>query len=225
MPDDVISSRPPPADPKQPHYGLAYVFFAACAGKLAGAAPGDSAAFPIACNGPDGKPLGADDFVVGYSAVYAFEGYRNQNAVINGFRVAGAETTPTCIGEDCLGATPPSADCDHMPCISSCPDDGDESCPDIDIKPLIDPSSAEVDQISVDAYGKEYEEQMWVRYFVTAGGVKSDVRLLNDARKGWNGDYGTKLWAPKATGPMTVWAVAHDNRGGVNWVRQDVLVQ
>src|SRR5687767_14691995 len=34
VPPGIISSRPPPQDPRQPPYGLSYVFFAACAGTL-----------------------------------------------------------------------------------------------------------------------------------------------------------------------------------------------
>lgn len=226
MPADIISSRPPPADPKAAPYGLAYVFFAACAGQLGPAPEGTEVGFPVACFGPGQELLGADDFVAGYSAVYAFDGYRNENAIVTGFKVRGVDTTAPCIGDACLD-TPPAAslDCNTVPCIDACSDDGGEDCPEIAIQPVVDPASAEVDQISVDAYGETYQEQMWIRYYVTAGGVKSDVRLLNDAKSGWNGDYGTKFRAPKAPGPVSIWAVVHDNRGGVNWVRQEVLVQ
>ncbi len=226
MPADVISSRPPPVDPKQPPYGLAYVFFAACAGQLGPPPEGESVAFPVACYGPGDEQLGADDFVAGYSAIYAFDEYRNGNAIITGFRVAGQDAKSNCIDGACVGNPPPTAlDCDTAPCVAACSDDGDDSCPEIPIQPVVDPASAEVDQISVDAYGKNYEEQMWIRYYVSRGGVKSDARLLNDAQKGWNGDYGTKLYAPKEPGPMSIWAVVHDNRGGSAWVRQEVLVQ
>lgn len=226
LPSDVISARPPPADPKQPPYGLAYVFFAACAGKLGPPPESGSFAFPLACYDPNGKTLGSDDFVAGYSGIYAFDSYRNQNPIVTGFRIDGRDTAGSCIDGACVGNPPAeNLDCASVPCISACADDGDESCPDISIQPLVDASSAEVDQISVDAYGKTYGEQMWIRYYVTRGGVKSDARLLNDAQAGWNSDYGTKLYAPKKPGPMSIWAVVHDNRGGVGWVRQEVLVQ
>lgn len=226
LPADVISSRPPPADPKQPPYGLSFVFFAACAGKLGPPPEGKAVAFPLACYGPDDELLGADDFVAGYTAVYAFEQYRNQNALVTGFRVNGEDAKGSCIDGACIDTPLAQAlDCDTVPCISACSDDGDADCPEISIGPVIDPASAEVDQISVDAYGKKYSEQMWVNYYVDRGSLKSELRLLNDATAGWNGDYGTKLFAPKKPGPMTVWAVVHDNRGGSAWVRQQLLVQ
>ncbi len=227
MPDDIISSRPPPLDQRQPPYGLAYVFFAACAGTL-DAAPANESGFPLACYGPDGKPLGADDFVAGFSAIYAYDGYVNENPIVTGFQVEGKTVTPTCIGDDCLDYVEPATiDCTSgdVPCIPSCGDDGDDSCPDHSIKPIIDRASAEVDQVSVDAYNEAFEEQMWVSYYVSGGGVKSDVRLLNDAKKGWSEDHGTQFHAPKQTGPVHIWAVVHDNRGGVSWVRQDVVIQ
>ncbi|MBK7580385.1 MAG: hypothetical protein IPI67_09295 [Myxococcales bacterium] len=226
MPSDVISSRPPPVDPKQPAYGLAVVFFAACAGKLGPPPEGEAAGFPVACYGPGDERLGADDFVAGYSTIYSFENYRNQNAIITGFQVAGVDASANCVDAACLGAPPPATlDCNTAPCVQACADDGDKECPEISVKPLIDPASAELDQVSADAYGKKYEEQMWIRYYVSRGGVKSDVRLLNDAQKGWSSDHGTKLFAPKKPGPMSLWAVVHDNRGGSAWVRQDILVQ
>lgn len=225
MPADVISSRPPPSDPKTAPYGLAYLFFAACAGHL-DQPPEGSEGFPVACYGPGGELLGADDFVAGYSAVYAYESYRNENAIVTGFRVEGQDTAGSCIGDACLDTPPsPTLDCASVPCVDACSDDGGEDCPDIGIQPLVDPASAELDQISLDAYGKSYGEQMWIRYYVTAGSVKSDVRLLNDAQKGWNADYGTAFRAPSKPGPVSIWAVVHDNRGGVGWVRQEVLVQ
>jgi hypothetical protein len=226
MPTDIITSRPPPPDPKQPAYGLSFVFFAACAGKLAPPPEGEQVAFPLSCYGPAGELLGADDFVAGYSAVYAYDDYRNQNAIITGFRLAGEDVGSNCIDGACVGTVPPtSLDCQSAPCIYACADDGDDSCPEIPVQPVVDPASAEVDQVSVDAYGKSYSEQMWIRYYVDRGGVKSDVRLLNDAQKGWSSDYGTKLYAPKEPGPMSIWAVVHDNRGGSAWIRQDLLVQ
>jgi hypothetical protein len=224
IPADIISSRPPPPDPKTAPYGLAYVFFAACGGQL-GPAP-EGASFPVACFASDGTQLGPSDFVAGYSTLYVFDKYRNENAIVTGFRVQGQDTTSSCIGDACLDSPPDeNLDCNSVPCVAACNDDGGDNCPDIDIQPLVDPASAEIDQISVDSYGKTYEEQMWINYYVSAGGVASALRLLNDATKGWNSAYGTKFHAPKDPGPVTIWAVVHDNRGGVNWARQQVLVQ
>ena len=226
LPDNVISRRPPPNDPKQPPYGLAYVFFAACAGSLGPAPASGTPSFPVACFDSSGKQLGADDFVAGYTAIYAFEKYQNENPIVTGFQLGGKDATPDCIGDACLD-TPiaTNLDCDKVPCIPACADDGSSSCPSHFIKPVVDRASAEVDQISVDAYGENFQEQMWIDYYVSSGGVKSAARLLNDATTGWNDDYGTEFYAPKKPGVVSIYAIVHDNRGGVSWARQEVLVQ
>ena len=66
---------------------------------------------------------------------------------------------------------------------------------------------------------------MWINYYVDRGELTSGVRLLNDAQKGWNSQYETKFRAPRKLGPVNLWAAVHDNRGGVGWVRQVILVE
>ncbi len=66
---------------------------------------------------------------------------------------------------------------------------------------------------------------MWIRYYADGGSLGSQVRLLNDATTGWNNDYGTTFRAPKKKGPMHIWAVVQDNRGGASWVRVPIMVQ
>jgi hypothetical protein len=227
MPADVIDSRPPPKDDKLPPYGIAYVFFAVCAGQLGPVPTSARAQFPLGCYDGAGEPLGPDDFIVGYSAVYAYREFRNQNPEISGFAFNGVEVPPVCIGPDCLAAEPEPLDCNqpNVPCIFGCADDGSDDCPPYSIRPLLDPSIAEKDQVSELAYGSAAREQMWIRYYVDRGALQTDVRLLNDALAGWNGDYGTEFRAPRAPGLVNLWAVVYDNRGGMNWVRTQVLVQ
>jgi hypothetical protein len=43
--------------------------------------------------------------------------------------------------------------------------------------------------------------------------------LLNDSTSGWNEKYRAELRAPKDAGPLQVWAVVHDNRGGMEFSR------
>jgi hypothetical protein len=240
IPEDVIIPRQPPMLP----YGLSYVFFAACAGELALDTSG-AEGLPLRCRDPSGRDLGSSDFVAGYTAIYIFgtnaEGvpYENQNPAVSGFSVAGqelpvrSEDLPggnVCLGSDCLAACadpiagcqsqpPVAVDCslEGAPCFPACPDDGDpQKCDPIAIRPLIDQSErAEIDAISRDVYGQSFEEQMWINYYVTRGALNSDVKLLNDATQGWNTDYGAEFYAPSTPGPVQLWAVAHDNRGGM----------
>ena len=242
IPANIIATRPPPPDPRQPRYGLAYVFFAVCAGNL-GVAP-DAASgevFPIGCfDKQSGEQLASRDFVAGYSAIYAYEDVNigNQNPAVDDFAFNGAllstlRAAPTDPPppELCLNCVDPPPDvalpCDSakITCIEVCPDDGDPKCPEIPIRPVIERNHAEDDDVARVAHGSDIKEQMWINYYVDRGSVASDVRLLNDATTGWNDDHGTNFFAPKDPGPVNIWAVVHDSRGGVTWARATVIVQ
>ncbi len=234
IPSDVITSRTAP-NPGQPKYGLSYVFFAVCAGdrveldsSQAGAISASSTVnVPLQCVDAAGKRLGPDSFIVGYTALYSFDDIQNANPAVTGFQLNGAELGSDCIDADCLpgGEQLPvdEVDCDDSAnaerCFDACEDDGDSSCPGIDVQPLIDPSSAERDEASIRYFGRDVGEQQWVNYYADRGGLKSPARLLNDAITGWNDSFGTEYYAPKDPGTVTLWAVAHDNRGGASWTR------
>jgi hypothetical protein len=225
VPDDVIARRPPSPDPRQPKYGLAFVFFAACAGSLD--YDFQSGSFPILCRDTEGRPLGSANFVAGYSTVYVYESFSNENPIVTGFSFRAVDVDPSvaCVGDACLGLPPPSAD---LPAVTvpACPDDGDPVlCDEHPLRPLVDPESAEPDAIALQAYGRNYTEQLWVSYFTSGGSLRSETRLLNDATRGWNPEYGTDFFAPKTPGPVRVYAAVHDNRGGVAWSALNGLVQ
>ena len=229
LPKDIISSRPA-LEPGQPRYGLYIVFFAVCAGTISfdtgGGAQDGSTGLPIRCLDDAGKPLGSADFVVGYSSIYSFEDVSNENpsftvdnAGLGQFTVAGKPLVSDCVGDACQGAPAVDVDCDAEPdrCIKTCADDGDPTCPAIDVKPAID-QKVERDEVSSKLFGTSVTEQMWVNYYIDRGGI-SQVRLLNDTNSGWNTKYRGQLYAPKDAGPLQVWAVVHDNRGGMEFSR------
>jgi hypothetical protein len=230
LPPDIISSRPA-LEPGQPRYGLYIVFFAVCAGRLDLAMDTDpkamgSTGLPIRCLDEAGNALGSDDFVVGYSSIYSFEDVSNQNPSFTvdmdgqgRFEVADQTLVSDCVGEACQNAPAVDVDCDATPerCVEACADDGDPSCPNIDVKPAIE-QIIEKDAVSSNLFGEDVTEQMWVNYYVDRGGI-SQVRLLNDTNSGWNAKYRGQLHAPKDPGPLQVWAVIHDNRGGMEFSR------
>jgi len=241
IPDSIITSHAPSKDPTREPYGVSYVFFAACNGTLGPAPAGQQ--FPAACFDKTGKQLGSDDFVAGYTAIYSYAGYDNLNPVIQGVSFNGQELTRINQGGPCVDPDPqnpapgqqldcqspapkPTIACDStekaIPCIPACPGDGDSSCPEYAIKPVL-PHSPTVNQEDDPVSG--LKEQMWIRYYADGGKLKSQVRLLNDATTGWNSDYGTTFRAPKKKGPMHIWAVVQDNRGGASWVRVTIVVQ
>jgi hypothetical protein len=233
----------PSSDPKLPPYGLSYVFFALCAGKIA---PGDGH-FPIRCVEPDDetRELGSDDFVLGYSSIYIFaprsdgKPYANANPVNSGLYVGSEKLGDdvVCSGDGCLGScdddgcrNPPPVDvnCADTPtlCIPRCPDDGDPNkCPPTNLRLEVNTSKFEKDQVTNDAYGEDYGEQMWIDYYSTRGKFRSGTKLLNDRASGYNKVNGTQFYAPNVPGKVLLWAVMHDNRGGVSWVGTTLSIQ
>jgi hypothetical protein len=293
---DIISSRPPPANPAQPRYGTSFVFFAACAGKLIPFRP--SSTSPFGCVSNTGAPLGANDFVIGYTEVFAYDALTNHNPIIglNGettFEVDGNAVVPDCVGDACvalaaeelslrgpIGGTkppgmrpadagldgsvlldgslildgsmsggadaasppgdasppadaappgsgsappsvppPPSCDSDDPRCFDACTTDDQNKCPKHTVNLVVDMSSAESDDVATILQGSTVQEQMWINYYADAGKLEHDVKLLNDATTGWNPEHSADLLAPQNVGTFHVWAVAHDNRGGAQWVR------
>lgn len=225
VPPDIIAKHAPPRDPRQPPYGVSFVYFALCAGTLGFSAPTSAQDIPLRCRDASGKDLGADDFVVGYTTVYVYGDVTNANPRISGFEWDGKPVTPDCIGTTCVGRpVPPAVDCATAGavCVPHC---GSDPCPSIAFRPVVDPASAEVDVVGTIQSGRTIGEQMWVDYYVDRGTVKSPVRLLADATKGFNADYGTELSIPTDPGPLTIWSVAHDSRGGTQWARLTLGVQ
>jgi hypothetical protein len=234
LPDDIVSGRGGPVEPGQPRYGLYIVFFAVCAGQL-DVVMGESsegAAVPVRCLDESGEPLGSEDFIVGYSSIYSFDGVSNTNPdfAVDGagageFLIAGKKVQADCVGADCQGKAPVEVDCAAEPerCIAPCEDDGDPECPAVEVAPAIDQSVVERDDVSSDLFDSEVTEQQWINYYVDHGSI-SEVRLLNDSTTGWNAKYRGRLRAPKDAGPLQVWAVSHDNRGGMDFARVTLRV-
>lgn len=245
---DIISSRPAPRDPTSLPYGLTYVFFAACAGSLTTT---DDERFPFACfeerDGQGGfgsgdRELSSEDFVVGYSAVFSYAETTNGNPVMTGISVDGVTLRPEppegidrepgvvylpprdlCLGNGCdavIGEAPAEG-CPAELTRPAC--DGD--CSPFDLRPLVDPASAEVDDTTLGRRSGENREQMWINYYATDGSLSSEVRLLNDATRGWNEDPGIEYEPAAEPGVAHVWAVAHDNRGGADWARLRVCYE
>lgn len=278
----IISRRPPPADRRQPPYGLSYVFFAACAGEVRVLPSAEAEGFPIGCFSKSGERLGPEDFVAGYTAVFAYESVKNTNPIVTGFTLDGKTVTPECIDEACIpieekelaiagaaaapdagapvedagglaaadggdagapaaadggdagapartvdagappAGAPPSAienPCagDGPACFDTCPPDSD--CPTHDIQVVADKASAEENTVAELQSGKKLGEQMWVNYYADTVTLDKDVKLLNDATGGWSPQHAAQLTSPKDPGTFRVWAVVHDVRGGVSWVR------
>jgi hypothetical protein len=189
-------------------YGLVYVLFAACPGHL-GIVPNAGAnAVPFGCfDDVDNHQYGVDDFVFGYTSMYVYENRVNNNPIANAllFEKMSLEGSTT---DDTLAR--------HVPV---CKASDRTQCPAFPIRLDIVGPPAEIDDDpnAVTPEGQKLQEQMWVTFYTTAGNFKSSQRLVNDATKGWNDDNGTDYYAPAEPGPVRLFAVVHDNRGGVAW--------
>lgn len=240
IPEDAL--RPSPIDPSLPQSGMAVVFYGVCAGRLDGAVVedgglnsevlddvADGEALIPRCLDEEGNELGPDDFVVGYSTILVYEELRNENPEIVGFRVNGKDVAIDCIDEECDAPfeVPELEGCeDGIACLKACEDDGELFiCDENEVTALVDESSAEVDSYAKVAYDTEVQESIWVSYFVDRGNVSPPVKLVNDAQRGWQDDYGSAIFAPKDPGPLRIWAAVRDNRGGISWARIPAYVE
>lgn len=235
IPED--STRPSDVEPSAPDSGIAFVFYGICAGTLdLGSAspdpddPDAAASSPLPrCLDEDGNELGPDDFVIGYSTVFIYDELRNENPIITGFKVNGQDVEIDCIDEECQGPfpVPELTGCEEgVACFQTCEDDGDSfQCPGTEFGVVVDPASAEVDELAKVTYGEDLEEAIWVSYFVDQGTVNPELKMVNDATLGWQSDYSTEYFAPSEAGPLRLWAVVRDNRGGAAWIRVPAYVE
>lgn len=209
MPEDVIESHP--TREGQEPYGLAVVFTIACAGHVeyAPPAPGGSPdAVPFACFDRAGSRLGAEDFVFAYSLVYAFADRRNENPVLERVTYGGAPIDPE------QGLRIPR-------CQRSNIDDCGATKLDVSIPSL----SHEPDPSNLDTNGSQLRETLYVRYFSTGGKISNDTVVIFDPRKGRLSDTGDEFRAQQLAGEYRLWAVVHDNRGGVTWLELPLHVE
>lgn len=238
IPEDIL--RPSPMDPKLPDSGMAVVFAGVCAGKLSGLLLEEDGLDKLSsvrtgqaliprCLDDEGKDVSPDDFIISYSTVLVYEDLRNKNPILQGFTVAGERVDADCVDLKCDAPfdLPDLEGCaDGVACIEACKDDGAiETCPPIKVSAVIDPLSAERDDVAAIAYDRNIEESMWVSYFVDRGSVSPPVKLVNDAALGFQDDFSASVYAPKESGPMRLWAVVRDNRGGEAWIRVPAYVK
>lgn len=198
MPGDAIEPRLGSAP-----YGLAIVFNILCAGRVTFASRDPSAGpqqVPLRCTGDDGVQLSPKDYVIGISRVYAYGDRANTNPVIEKATLEGGDVTIAA------GIT-----------VEPCRAKKRADCKDnkIDVR-VSDGSWEENPDESGHAQGRR--EQLWVDYYSDTGEFTDDARLLFDAKKGRVSESENKYHAPGAPAEGTMWAVVHDNRGGVSWI-------
>jgi hypothetical protein len=224
VPADVLE-RSPRIDSDPIHFAPSYLFFAACAGQLV-PRPDLSDRVPLSCVSPDsGQPVGKDDFVIGFSTLFSFEGARNENPVLESLQFGGSPVPDLACSSDADcedGATDfaGSLGCSRAgrcaPVVLPC---GGDDCERTPVAALVGGESAEP------LPGESQAEVVWVNYYANAGELGAASQLAHDRTSGWIADYSTRWKPPPVAGEITIWATVHDQRGGAAWSSLDVLVR
>jgi hypothetical protein len=227
VPLDAVARGPAPSA-GVPRYGLSYVFFAACAGSLRPL--GERQAAPhglaITCLLPDGSTAPARDFVVGYVPIKAYDELRNQPPIIRGLTVAGLAPSGAACDEG--AACPAGEACGTqgacVPVVPACTASSDDDCEAPPFVAIVGADSVELDPTSL----PPSPETVWVAYFMERGKLGDDARLVSDPGGGVRPPEALAsgiIPARGHVGPARLWAVARDNRLGVSWASQEILVR
>ncbi|HLK41662.1 MAG TPA: hypothetical protein VKU41_33165 [Polyangiaceae bacterium] len=222
MPADAVTAHAPTPGTPVP-YGLTIVFNIACAGhvELLPIVPGTTnpQALPVGCFDADHNQLGPDDYVFGFTRVYAYSdaNMTNTNPTIDYVDVLGQKMSvwPASGGYSTPGFRTPH-----------CKEERRENCPKVKVGPVVPSSSWEANPEDVDK-GNVRHEQIWADFFSTFGNFTSSARLLYDVTRGSIGDASTtdnEFQAPADPGSGFIWFVVHDNRGGATWATIPVTV-
>ncbi len=226
LPADLVSRRSGSGKSKFP-YGLAYVFYAVCAGKVVATGATDLTTPRLGCVDDSGAQVSSDGFVYGYMPLYSYPGIDNHNPIVTDGLFDGAppstqscKTDADCAASDACGST---GVC--LPVIAPCPTSG--TCPSHSVQPTVDPSSAEPDPMASALAGAPRTEQIVVEYLTSAGSTSAgDTNIVVDPVAGPRTGYGGS-WSPptSAVGETRIWALVRDNREGVAWWTVDVVVR
>jgi hypothetical protein len=208
MPLDAVTSHAQVPGTPVP-YGVAILFNVACAGHLEFLPydPNDinPVKVPIGCFDAAHNRLGPDDFVFGFTRVYAYASVTNSNPVIDHVDVDGR---PVDLAQGFLTAL--------------CATGGSSSCPAVHIGPVVPVSSWETNPEAHDANGNALHEEIWADFYASSGQFSDSARLLYDARTGSVGapsQTDNQFDPPQTAGDGSIWIVVHDSRGGAAWVR------
>jgi hypothetical protein len=205
MPSDAVATHDTLAGAPFP-YGLAILFNIACAGHIEFVPldPGNVQSPPIGCFDAQHNRLGPDDYVFGFTRVFAYDQLTNANPVIESIDVDGQ---PVRTNSD--GTWPPIS---KARCVGN--------CPKVHIGPIVPPSSQEMNPGERDVNGNVLKESIWAAFFSTVGSWDDGVRLLYDSNNGSVGGptvTDNQFRPPSDPGDGFLWIVVHDNRGGAAW--------
>jgi hypothetical protein len=200
VPSDVLDGRPSMGG--EPPNGTIIVFSMACAGhvEFLGTSATSPEGLPFGCFDAAHRNVGPSGFVFAFTRIFVFANRTNANPVIDQLTFAGHPVDASA------GIT-----MDH--CANA------NKCPTMPLDTSVPSSSQEIDPSTQGPSKEPLREEIWVNYFLTSGSVQDDVRLLYDPVSGAVPGSADALTAPTAPGDGVLFAVVHDNRGGVAWTR------
>ncbi|WP_437680536.1 hypothetical protein [Sorangium sp. So ce131] len=220
--EEILSSREPPAS--GPHYGSAFVFFVACAGRpgaVEDQGTGRAGTFPIGCFDSSGRRLGADSFVPGYTQVYVFEDRRpNVNPTIVDLELDG-ESMPEDLGAIREVRRCPLSAEERREVGCNAPDPFTD-CEAHRLEVIVDKDK--VAETDPDAKQQSLKESVWVNYYADQGDLDGGIKLVNDPSTGYIEDHAVTWIAPAEPGIATITAVLRDVRGGSHVVQRLVRI-
>jgi hypothetical protein len=233
MPQDVVSRHTAVAGEPAP-YGLGILFNVACAGHLellpSNPSNDNPQQVPIGCFDSSENQLGPDDWVLGFTRVYAFDPdagadggpITNANPVISSIDVQGSPLSVVLSPGTTQVYTTQTFTTSH------CTADRRSNCPHVAIGPVVPESSwTLLDPPEYDVNHNPEHKEIWADFYSTFGQFTGDAGLLYDSIKGSLGDPSVtdnQFLPPDQPGNGFIWIVVHDNQGGASWVTIPVQV-
>jgi hypothetical protein len=159
--------------------------------------PGSTQGIPFACQGPDG-PLGLESFEVGVKRLLVRQRDRNAN--------------PEILSLEWDGAPWPEAEVKE---VDGC-DTGSNKIDDCPLRHRIAARTTPPES-GTDERGVPFQEQQVIHYYATEGIFEHEARVASEPET---------TWTPRRTpGPITLWAVVRDDRGGVGYTVRQIRVR
>ncbi|HEU4410881.1 MAG TPA: hypothetical protein VFS43_36850 [Polyangiaceae bacterium] len=228
VPADALSALPPLA-PGTPPLGRLFTLFAACGGRVEYAPGADQVGIPIRCVDPaSGEALGAEDFVFGFSAVTVFEGLRNALPAVEALTLDGAPLpAASCAGDEgCAAGERCGSAGVCLRALARCGKGDAADCDEHEVGVRLAPGASEPDPLATGFEGRPAVESLYVKFYSTAGRFTRGLTTLVGI-DGAATDEPFGLFTGHRAGPgeARLYAVVHDNRGGVGWTSFDVVFE
>ncbi len=229
VPADALSALPPPP-PSVPPLGRVVTFFAACGGRVE-YAPGErQVGLPLRCVDPaTGAPLGADDFVFGFTPVVVADGLRNAHPAFAALTLDGAPPpSASCAGDEGCGANERCGSAGVcLRALARCGEAEPEDCDEHRLEVALAPGASEPDPLASGFEGRPAVEALFVKFYATSGRfTRGVVALVGPDGAATDEPFGLFTGHGAAPGEEArVYAVAHDSRGGAAWASFDVVFE